>query len=132
MKQKTSMITTRCGRHWTTRNSSHFKKVTPTIPGEAVGTDNTDDSSDDDDDNTLVQQQPAPQIAPQLPTPPAVNPAPVRDRHYPVWDCCPTSFFMDYAFNNWTAEHTAEASVGRQENFMILHTDFKSIFLSTT
>ena len=108
MKQKGSMITARCGRHWITRNSPHFKKVTLTIPGgEAVGTDNTDDSSDDDDDNTLAQQQAAPQISPKLPTPPAVNPAPARC--YPARDRRPTRFFMDYAFNNWTAEHSAKA-----------------------
>ena len=49
--------------------------VPPTLSeGETVGTLNTDDSSDDDDDdNAPAQQQPAPQIAPQLPTPPAVS-----------------------------------------------------------
>ena len=98
MKQKGSMITACCGRHWITRNSSHFKKVTPTIAeGQAVGTDNTDDSSDDDDDNTPAQQQPAP-MAPKPPTPRAVSPAPAR--RYPARDRRPTRFFMDYTFNN--------------------------------
>ena len=92
------MITTRCGRHWITRNSSHFKKVTPTIPeGEAAGTDNTDDSSDDNDDNTPAQQKPAPMV-PKPPTPPAVSPPPAR--RYPARDRGPTRFFLDYAFNN--------------------------------
>ena len=94
MKQKGSMVTARCGCHWITGNSSHFKKVTPTIP---EGEDNTDGSSDNDDDNTLAQQQPAP-TAPKPPTPPAVSPTPAR--RYPARDCRPTRFFMDYAFNN--------------------------------
>ena len=50
-RKKGSMITALCGPHWITRNSSHFKKITPTLPEAATAdtASSTDVNSDDDD-----------------------------------------------------------------------------------